>query len=68
MMLNPKQDRQFVHNVQSLWTDINPNILERLRGGTSELISRPSEGVTQRYRELQDIIAILGVDELSEES
>jgi F-type H+-transporting ATPase subunit beta len=30
-------------------------------------IARRVQGILQRYRELQDIIAILGVDELSEE-
>ena len=30
-------------------------------------VARQVQGVLQRYRELQDIIAILGLDELSEE-
>jgi F-type H+-transporting ATPase subunit beta len=30
-------------------------------------VARKVQGVLQRYRELQDIIAILGLDELSEE-
>lgn len=66
-MPNPKKNKQSVHNVQSLWTDISPNALEKLRGGASDLVVvRPSEGVEQRYTELADIIAILGVDELND--
>jgi F-type H+-transporting ATPase subunit beta len=36
-------------------------------GARHYAIARRVQGILQRYRELQDIIAILGVDELSEE-
>ncbi|MBM4001995.1 MAG: F0F1 ATP synthase subunit beta [Planctomycetes bacterium] len=42
---------------------LDPNIL----GERHYSIARRVQGILQRYRELQDIIAILGVDELSED-
>jgi F-type H+-transporting ATPase subunit beta len=42
---------------------LDPNIL----GERHYAIARRVQGILQRYRELQDIIAILGVDELSED-
>ncbi|HMN97379.1 MAG TPA: F0F1 ATP synthase subunit beta [Phycisphaerales bacterium] len=42
---------------------LDPNII----GERHYAVARRVQGILQRYRDLQDIIAILGVDELSEE-
>ena len=42
---------------------LDPNIV----GQEHYDIARETQRVLQRYRDLQDIIAILGIDELSEE-
>ena len=40
---------------------------EGVREATAELVARGVQQTLQRYKDLQDIIAILGMDELSEE-
>ena len=48
-----------------LWTSriLDPRII----GDEHYDVAQTVKGVLQRYKDLQDIIAILGVDELSEE-
>lgn len=48
--------------------DSTSNILDpRIVGEEHYLVAREVQKILQRYKELQDIIAILGIDELSEE-
>ena len=48
--------------------DSNSNLLDpRIVGDDHYNVARRVQGILQRYKDLQDIIAILGIDELSEE-
>jgi F-type H+-transporting ATPase subunit beta len=48
--------------------DSNSRVLDPLVVGEEHYrVARETQGILQRYKELQDIIAILGMDELSEE-
>ena len=52
-----------VHPLQSSSRILNPKVVGELHYE----IARKTQSLLQRYKDLQDIIAILGVDELSEE-
>ena len=52
-----------VHPLQSSSRILNPSVV----GEKHYTVARRSQALLQRYKELQDVIAILGMDELSEE-
>jgi len=52
-----------VHPLQSSSRILNPEVV----GEAHYQVARRTQSLLQRYKDLQDIIAILGVDELSEE-
>ena len=53
---------RLIHSIQLL-EFLDPNVV----GNEHYDVAREVQGTLQRYKELKDIIAILGMDELSEE-